>query len=32
VEQREISNNIGDTLDQIKTGQAPDPHQWVVKV
>lgn len=32
VSERKISNKIGETLDRIKTGQAPDPHNWVVRV
>jgi branched-chain amino acid aminotransferase len=32
VEQREVSNTIGSILDEIKTGQAADPHNWVFKV
>ncbi|MER2996025.1 branched-chain amino acid aminotransferase [Pontibacter populi] len=32
VEDREISNKVAETLDNIKTGQAPDPYNWVQKI
>ncbi|TPE44629.1 branched-chain amino acid aminotransferase [Pontibacter mangrovi] len=32
VEEREISNRIANELDKIKTGQAPDKHNWVHRI
>ncbi len=32
IENREISNRIADELDKIKTGQAPDTHNWVYRI
>lgn len=32
IEEREISSRISTELDKIKTGQAPDPHNWVHRV
>jgi branched-chain amino acid aminotransferase len=32
VETRKVSNQIGAKLDKIRTGQAPDTHNWVHKV
>jgi branched-chain amino acid aminotransferase len=32
IEGREISNKVAAELDKIKTGQAPDPYNWVQKI
>ena len=32
VENRKFSNKVGVELDKIKTGEAPDPHSWMVKI
>jgi branched-chain amino acid aminotransferase len=32
IDTRKISNQLGEDLDHIKTGQAPDPHKWVLKI
>lgn len=32
VETRKFSNKVGVELDKIKTGEAPDPHNWMVKI
>ncbi|MBC5773837.1 branched-chain amino acid aminotransferase [Pontibacter sp. KCTC 32443] len=32
VEGREISNRVAQELDRIKTGQAPDPYNWVYRI
>ncbi|MBB6612250.1 branched-chain amino acid aminotransferase [Pontibacter sp. Tf4] len=32
VEGREISNNVATQLDKIKTGQAPDTHNWIYRI
>lgn len=32
VETRKVSNQVGAQLDKIRTGQAPDTHNWVYKI
>jgi branched-chain amino acid aminotransferase len=32
IEDREISNRVAIELDKIKTGQIPDPHNWVYRI
>ncbi|MDX5421407.1 MAG: branched-chain amino acid aminotransferase [Hymenobacteraceae bacterium] len=32
IEDREVSNRVATALDKIKTGQAPDPHNWVYRI
>ncbi len=32
IEGRKISNHLATELDKIKTGQAPDPHNWVYRI
>jgi branched-chain amino acid aminotransferase len=32
LEGRQISGSIAQELDRIKTGQAPDPHNWIYKI
>ncbi|MCC9168746.1 branched-chain amino acid aminotransferase [Pontibacter harenae] len=32
VEGRKISNSVAAELDKIRTGQAPDPHNWVYRI
>jgi len=32
IEGREISNKVAEHLDKIKTGQAPDTHNWIYRI
>ncbi|MBW7465482.1 branched-chain amino acid aminotransferase [Pontibacter aydingkolensis] len=32
IENREISNRVATELDKIKTGELPDPHNWVYRI
>ncbi|AKD03397.1 branched-chain amino acid aminotransferase [Pontibacter korlensis] len=32
IEEREVSNHLATELDKIKTGQAPDKHNWVHRI